>query len=141
MCLHLSLGGKLGIYLLTPILPWLRGVPGLFILWLPIFGLPCPWLVKPPGHWRTPSWRGRGKQGLSGERSLHLEPPSTSACEPRAGPGDMGQGIQSFCHGHHLSPEDHLSLPHSSAISHVPLIHPLWLLEGLPTGNLAGEDY
>lgn len=78
--------------------------------------------------------------GLRWEWSLHWVPPSTSAREPRAGPGDMGQDIQSSCHSHHLSSEDHPSLSHSSAISHVPLIHPLRLLEGLPTGKLAGED-
>ena len=140
MCLHLSLGGKLGIYLLTLILPWLRGAPGLFILWLPIFGLPCPWLIKPLGHWRTPRWRGRGKQGLSGERSLHWGPPSTSAREPRAGPGTWGRVSRASATAI-ISPRRTTLASHSSAISHVPLIHPLWLLEGLPTGSSAGEDY
>lgn len=44
--------------------------------------LPCPWLGQAPRHWRTPTWRGRGKQGLRGERSLHWDHPAQVRVSP-----------------------------------------------------------
>lgn len=140
MCLSLSLGGNLGIYPFTPIFPWLRAAPGLFILWMPISGLPCPWLAKPPGHWRTPRWRDRGKQGWAGSGHCTGYHPAQVHVSPELVQGTWGR-ISRAPATAIISPlEDHPSLSHSSAINHVPLIHPLRLLEGLPTGTLAGED-
>ena len=140
MCLSLSLGGNLGIYPLTPIFPWLRAAPGLFILWMPISGLPCPCLAKPPGYWRTPRWRDRGKQGWAGSGHCTGYHPAQVHVSPELVQGTWGRISRAPATAIISLLEDHPSLSHSSAINHVPLTHPLRLLESLPTGKLAGED-
>lgn len=141
MCLCLSLGGKLGIYLLTPILPWLRVLLGCSSSGGPYPGCPVHGRSSPPDTGEPLSGEAEGSRAWGGSGHCTGDHPAQVPVSPELVQGSWGR-ISRASATAIISPlEDHLSLPHSPAISHVPLIHPLRLSEGLPTGNSAGEDY
>lgn len=108
----------------------------------------CPYPGCPVHGWSSPpdtgeplSGEAEGSKAWGGSGHCTGDHPAQVHVSPELVQGSWGR-ISRASATAIISPlEDHLSLPHSPAISHVPLIHPLRLLEGLPTGNSAGEDY
>lgn len=112
MCLSLSLSGKLGIYLLTPILP----------------GWECSWVVHPlaahiraalssslvqaPRTLENPWLERQREAGPEGEAVIALGTTQHKCVWAQSWSRGHGAGYPELRHSHHLSPGgDHLSLP------------------------------